>query len=241
MPKVPKNPTDIFAAFTADYKQIFGNNLVSIALYGSGAKGEYRYKKSDINFLIVLTETGIENLKQCLPLIPKWHKRNVSTPLFLTKDYISSSLDAFPIEFLDMSINHQLVYGEDIFADVEIEEDDLRLQCERELRGKLLHLRENFLNSARNVRSLKMVISQSVSTFTPIFSTLLKLSDTEPPQKRADVFKHVTEKFQLNRDIFDQLLSIRENKLKISKNNLHTLMEQYIAEIKKLIEAVDKM
>ena len=241
MPKIPKKPSDIFQEITDNYKNIFEDDLISIILYGSGAKGEYQYKISDINFIIILTENGIDNLQKCLPLIPKWQRRNVSTPLFLTEKYINSSLDTFPIEFLNMNMNYQLVYGEDLLAAIEIEEEDLRLQCERELRGKLLHLREEFLNSARYPRQLKTLISQSISAFTSIFTILLKLANVDLPTKREDIFKKTAEIFNLNYSIFEVLLQIRDKKKKISKQQLHTLIEQYIREIKKLTQAVDKL
>ena len=238
--KIPRKPADIFQEITEDYKNVFGDDLLSITLYGSAAKGEYLYKKSDINFVITLTEKGIDNLIRCLPLIPKWQKRNVSTPLLLTKEYIESSLDTFPIEFLNMNMNYQVIYGDDVLKDILIEEEDLRLQCEQELRRKLLYLRKEFLNSAANTGQLKILISQSMATFTSIFSTLLKLADFDVPRKRADVFKKIAEVYRLNYAVFDDLLQIREKKKKVAKQQLHTLMEQYILEIRKVTQAVDR-
>ena len=56
MARIPDKPEEIFQEIILDYKVIFGPDLVSIILYGSGARGEYIPKKSDINFLILLTE-----------------------------------------------------------------------------------------------------------------------------------------------------------------------------------------
>ena len=64
MAKIPKDPRDIFDELTQDYQDIYGKDLVSIILYGSAASGNYIPKKSDINFLIVLTEEGINRLQQ---------------------------------------------------------------------------------------------------------------------------------------------------------------------------------
>lgn len=241
MPKIPKNPAEIFEEFTKDYISVFGDDLLTIILYGSGAKGEYQYKKSDINFLIVLTEQGINNLRKCLALIPKWNKRNVSTPLFLTIDYIESALDSFPIEFLGMNMSYEVIYGEDILKDIPIEEDDLRLALERELRGKLLHLREGFLNAASNSRHLKILISQSLAAFTTIFSALLRLKDVHLPQKRRDILLQTAETFGLDQSLFETLLDIRENKKKMNKDELLVLMEKYINAIGKLTQIIDKL
>ena len=60
MSKTPKDPKEIFQELTDDYKDCFGNELVSIILYGSAAGKEYRPGKSDINVMVVLTDAGIE-------------------------------------------------------------------------------------------------------------------------------------------------------------------------------------
>ena len=62
MAKIPDSPESIFEEFTQDVQSVYNSDLTSIVLYGSGAKGEYIPQKSDINFLIVLSQKGIENL-----------------------------------------------------------------------------------------------------------------------------------------------------------------------------------
>lgn len=241
MSKIPVNPSEIFKEITADYNNIFGDNLTAIILYGSAALGEYQYKKSDINFLIVLTDNGILNIKKCVPLISKWQKRKVTTPLFLTKDYIQSSLDSFPIEFLGIKLNHQIVYGEDIFEQVEIKNEHLRLQCEREMKGKLLHLREGFLNTANHPRQLKLLISKSIATFATIFMALLTLKNEAIPGSRKEILNKTAELFELDKTIFEELIHIRSGQKKLSKPELQQLVERYIQEISKLSIIVDKL
>ena len=188
MSKIPKLPEQIFEQFINDYKNAFEEELVSIILYGSAARGEYVYKKSDINFLIILKEKGIRQLKKILPLIKRWQKSKVSTPLILTNEYILSSLDSFPIEFLSMRQNYKVIFGEDALSSVKINDKDLRLQCEREIRGKLLYLRESYLNSLGDARMIKQLIQLSLPAFTSIFSALLHLKKIELPTSKAEIF-----------------------------------------------------
>ena len=58
MAKIPKKPEEIFPEITGDYQKIFGEDLISIILYGSGAGEDYVPGKSDLNFLITLTDQG---------------------------------------------------------------------------------------------------------------------------------------------------------------------------------------
>lgn len=241
MSKIPKLPEQIFEQFINDYKNAFEEELVSIILYGSAARGEYVYKKSDINFLIILKEKGIRQLKKILPLIKRWQKRNVSTPLILTNEYILSSLDSFPIEFLSMRQNYKVVFGEDALSSVKINDKDLRLQCEREIRGKLLYLRESYLNSLGDARMIKQLIQLSLPAFTSIFSALLHLKKIELPTSKAEIFKLTTDEFEMDFSVFEKLIKLSINSIKLNKEQLNQLMEQYIEQIRKLTNIVDKL
>lgn len=239
MPKIPKNPEHIFQEFTDDYKEIFGDELIAISLYGSAARGEYVYKQSDINFLIVLSEQGIENLRSALSIIPKWKKRNVSAPLMLTTNYIQSALDSFPIEFLTMQQHYRLIYGEDILSKIKIQPEHLRLQCEREMRGKLLYLREGFLNTNGKLASIKRLIQASLPAFASIFSALLHLKNELPLVSKRAIFMKTAEVFGLDRKIFETILDLKNNKMK--KVQLYDLMERYINQIAKLTDITDQL
>ena len=67
-----KDPKEIFPDITADYKDVYGGDLISIVLYGSATGKDYRPGKSDINFMIVLSEDGIERLDRAFEIVKKW-------------------------------------------------------------------------------------------------------------------------------------------------------------------------
>lgn len=241
MAKIPKEPQTIFDEFTRDFKNIYGDDLVSIILYGSAARGEYIYKKSDINFLIVLSEAGIQRLRAALPLIPKWQKRRVATPLLLTESYIDSALDSFPIEFLTMKRHYQVVYGRDVLAAIRIAPDHLRLQCERELRGKLLHLREGYLNTRGRSQAVQALIRSSIPAFASIFAALLHLKNIDVPSLMHQLFSKTAEVFGLDETVFKKILTFKEENIKMSSLQLSGLLENYIEQIRKLIRIIDQL
>ncbi len=240
MAKKPHSPQEIFEEFTNEVKQLFDKELKSIILYGSGARGEYQPKKSDINFLVVLTKDGIGQLAKAMSLTKKWAKQNVATPLFLTEGYIHSSLDAFPIEFLNMKKYHQVVYGNDPLESLDIAEKDLRLRCEEQVKGKLLHLREDFLLTRGKKRLLEQLISITVPTFVSIFTALLDLKKVEVPTLKREVFLKTADEFELDRSVFERVINVREKQVKLDKSALLHLTEQYIEQIRRLANIVDQ-
>ncbi len=169
MAKIPKKPEEIFPEITGDYRNIFGEDLISIILYGSGAGEDYVPGKSDLNFLIMLTERGIEGLDRVLETVGRWRKRNVAIPLFMTRDYLTGSQDAYPIEFLNMRRSYLVVTGEDVLAPLAFDPRHIRLQLERELRGKLLHLRSGYLATGEKTRKVRELIGASLTAFVSLF------------------------------------------------------------------------
>jgi len=231
MTKIPDKPEDIFDEFCGDYADLFDDDLISIILYGSGARGEYIPKKSDINFFIVLRDNGIEKIDRSLDLVAKWEKRSVAVPLFLSEEFIEASLDTFPLEFFNIRLAYKVVYGKDILKNLDIEKDKLRLQCERELKAKLILLRRSFLQAN----------GEPISAFISIFNALLYLKEDQIPIKYNDIIKAMNEHFGVDQEIFQGLLGIKKEEKRPCKEELKTIVWKYITEVKELSRRVDKM
>ncbi len=239
MSKIPKTPQEVFPEIVEDLKGIYGEGLQSIILYGSGARGEYVAGKSDINFLVVLDEKAVGDLERAQPLIPKWKKRAVAVPLIMTKTFIGSSIDVYPVEFLNMKRHYQVVHGEDVLKDLVFDGKALRLQCERELKGKLLLLRTGFLDTAGKAEDLRRLMAGSITAFLSVFGALLLVRGREIPKERRDIVPAVAESYGLDPAPFLRCIDMREGKKDLSLGDLKTIFQSYTAEIQKLIKAVD--
>jgi predicted nucleotidyltransferase len=241
MSKTPKNPEDIFAPFCADYEALFGPDLLSVILYGSCARGEYVPKKSDINFMLLLTEGGIARLGKALKLTEKWSRRAVATPLFLTRAYIETSLDTFPIEMLNFQASYRVLRGEDPLKDLVFDKRMLRLQCERELKGKLLQLREQFLGTAGNKGRIKDLITRSLPTFLAIFQGIAHLHGKPALPDREKLLDSMQEIISLDRPLFSELYTVRDGKVSLNEHETIKIMERYIEEVRRLALIVDSL
>ncbi|MBN1755700.1 nucleotidyltransferase domain-containing protein [bacterium] len=242
MAKIPDKVEHIKEEFTLDLKKAFGDELVSIVLYGSAARGQYIKGKSDINFMIVLTGKGMEKLDTIIDTIKNWRKKKVAMPLFFTKFYVLHSLDSFPLEFLNIKAHYQLIYGEDILKDITINKNDLRLQLERELKGKLLKLRQYYLETRGKKRRLLQLISDSVSTFTSIFRGLLFYRGIGIPSNDNEVITRTCDEFsQIETEFFKNLLAVKRGELKPSTEQARGMVETYIHQIADLVDMIDKI
>jgi hypothetical protein len=241
MAKIPKKPEEIFAEITQDYQKVFGPHLLSIILYGSGAGEDYLPGKSDLNLLITLTDQGIERLDLAIETVARWRKRAVALPLFMTKSYLVGSLDAYPIEFLNMKRHYVVVTGEDVLAELTFDRCHIRLQLERELRGKLLHLRSGYLSTERNARKIRDLIRASLTAFISLFSALLYLKNTEIPHAKRDVITAAGKAFGLDSAIFLKCEEIQRKVDRFSSDEVRAIFRDYLKEVSRLCDQIDKM
>jgi predicted nucleotidyltransferase len=241
MQRVPKDPKEIFDQFVDEYKVVYGDELVSIILYGSAAGKEYIHRKSDINFMIILTEQGIKDLDKSFSLVKKWAKRNVAIPLFLTEGYIETSTDVFPIEYLNFKRRYIVVYGKDVLGGLSLKKELIRLQAEREIKGKLLLLRESYLGSSGRKAGLQGIINQSLHAFMAIFHALLFMKDIDTPEGVRSFITMLCNTFSLDSSVFMKLIDIREGNIKPDEKELNRIFKDYLSEIHKLSKIVDEL
>jgi len=235
-----KKPEDIFAEVMADFQNVFGGDLVSLILYGSVAAGHYVPGKSDINSLIILTEAGLDNLEKAMDVVGKWRKKRVAG-IFMTHAYILSSLDAFPVEFLAMKLNHRLLFGADVLSGLTILPHDLRLQLERELKGKMFHLRQGFLECGGKEKGLRQLIKRSLDAFVPLFKALLFLRGNEIPPGRRELVKSLARAYSLNPEVLLRCIDLHEGKGRSTAGEIKPLFKLYQGEIAQVLALIDKL
>src|SRR5271165_1439294 len=84
-------------------KEFAAENLESVILYGSAARGDFKEGHSDLNILCVLRSVTARELARLTPVVHWCCKdQNEPAPLFFTDEELRTSADVFSIELLDM-------------------------------------------------------------------------------------------------------------------------------------------
>lgn len=191
------NPVELARKISGEYLAVYGTDLVSVVLYGSAAGGDFNPARSDINTLVVLSQVTLAAVERSINVQNRYLKQRCPRPLFMDKAYIAGSLDSFPIEFLNMRGCYNVLHGEDVLAQLEISRTDLRLEAERELKGKRLHLIQNWLDVHRSASQVLALAALSLRDFGSIFRALLKLKEIEIPRDRSALFTEVEKAYAL--------------------------------------------
>jgi hypothetical protein len=178
-------------------------------------------------------------LELLAPLGKKYKKKRIAAPLVMTPAYIRNSLDVFPLEFLNIKLLHKTIWGEDLFGNLAINRSHLRLQCERELKVRLIGLRQGYISCLGNSKMLMDMFAQSFSGYIPLFKGIIILLGKEPPVTNPHVLTVLEEVSGINTSVFNTVLTQKKQKTKLMMDQLNTIFQDYYAAIEKLGDITD--
>ena len=219
------------------------DKIHSVYIVGSALTRDFDPKISDINSVIVLHEMDLKFLELLAPLGRKYRKKRISAPLIMTPAYIDNSRDVFPIEFLNIKLLHHTVFGQDIFKALYIDRSDLRHQCERELKVKLIGLRQGYLSAAGDQKILARGFADSIAGYMPLFKAIIVLLGRETPQNNPEILSALTEITGIRTDAFKQVLALKCRQTRPTIEKLNIVFEDYyeiIEQLGEMIDALDK-
>jgi len=236
--RLPAKLNQEITTFVQSLKKIYQEDLLSVILYGSGASGEFVTNHSNLNILVLLKSTQLRLLKKASRVVKE--SKNL-TPLFLTKEYIISSTDIFPIEFLDMQENYTVLYGQDILKEIHVDLKNLRFQCEQELKVKLLNLKQLYLSLNNRPVDLKEPLFKSFTSILHILRNVLRLKGAQPHYQKEDLLKQVAEYFKIDIGYWEKILAAKLKKIKITKTEIEELFSVLVDNLERITQDVDAL
>ena len=238
---LPKEVRRKILPYMNEMLKIHGENVDSIFIYGSAAAGNYRAGESDVNSAVVFKKLSFEELKKSLKLVNRGIRKRIVAPLFFTPEYIKTSSDTFPIEFLEMKENHVLIYGEDPLTGLEIDPSHIRFICEEQLKGKLIRIRQAYLEIGLRKKGMEALVKESLNSLLPVFRGLLRLKGVNPSRSREENIKLLSKSFDIDADTFFVVLKDEKNDEKVGGEDIEAFLKRYIDQIEILAEAADKL
>jgi hypothetical protein len=160
-------------ALAADLQRIFGVRLQSVVSYGAEEDGE-------AHALALVERLTFADLAACVPLVPAWRRNGVDVPLILTRDEFVRTLDVFPVEYGAIMARHEVVFGSDPFAGLQVNDADLRRACELQAKSHLIHLREGFLETGGQSGPLARMIAASAPALRTLLGNIERLDPDAP-------------------------------------------------------------
>ena len=235
------DPRQTARQLVLDWHELFRDRVRSALLFGSVVRGEAIPEVSDINVLLLIDHIDAVTLKRASQCTRKWIKTALEAPLVFEVDQWKRASDVFAIEIADMIDVHELLHGEDPLAGMSIDENELRLQAERELRGKLLQLQTALLVAANTPSQVGRLLLHSLPSFTAYMRAVLRLAGQPVPTSTIDTINHAAGHVGANPAAF---LRVWEARVKRSSFKLAVddpLVDAYYDTAEKTADFVDSL
>lgn len=234
-----------------DLQRLYGAGLLMVAVTGEAASTAYRAGRTPLQTVVVLQEVTPARLRDARPLLRGWKKRRIPTPLFLDPGYIEGAVDTFPLEFLEMSERHATLFGDGrLLASIQIERASLRLEVEEQLRGKMLHLWEAYLEQGGRRRDLERLLQEPLPGFELALRGLLRLQDSDrdrEPDARAErpegvaLIDAAAEALQVDLATFRRLEQTRLEGARVEGDDLDEVFAAFLAELRRVVRSIDAL
>jgi len=220
-------------------KEFAGENLESLILYGSAARGDFKEGHSDLNILCILRSLTPRELTRVAPVVHWWTKdQHEPAPLFFTAAELRSSADVFSIELLDMQAHRRVLFGLDLVENIPVPMNLHRVQVEHDLRTLLLKLRQHFLLNGQNESELRNAVAKSSSSALALLRHTLIAFEEKPPAAPGEVFARIATLTGVNAEAFAAAFKLRDNHA--HANDIVHAYGEYINALSVVISALDK-
>lgn len=233
---------DAARKWLAPARGALGSDFLACYLTGSVLRLGFDPKKSRVNLLIVTRTLGLDVLDRLAPVIPAEGRQPPNfEPLFMSESQVRHSLDTFPIEWIEIHEAHLLLEGSDVLAPLSIPRDNLRLQCEHELRVKAMRLRHLYLANSRVPVRLELELKSASSGFAALFRALIRLRGEEPPAETPRVVERVADLYQLEAGALLGAHMARHVEHHRSPKDTLALFRRFLGEVDRLVAAIDTL
>jgi len=136
---------------------------------------------------------------------------------------------------------HETVAGEDLLAGLAIGRADLRRQCERELKSRLVGLRQAYLRSLGEPKALAEALGRFLAGYQPLARGILSLLGREVPIRRAEAFAALAAATGSDAGVFAEVLAVKEGRVKPDAGGVRALFERCHRATEQLGRVVDAL
>ncbi len=220
-------------------RQVHGDTLKAVVLYGSAASGEQVTGHSDFNVLVIVTSIDVPQMRRLGQTMRAWQEAGNPPVLVLTEHEWLRSADIFPMEYADILERHRLLHGTLALSELVVDVQHLRLQTEQEAMGKLLRLRRGVMVAGTDAARQTDLLRSSYSALLVIFRAVLRLHGVKPERDATRVIQDVAARCGFDPAPFTRV-SVLVRGTALSNGEAETVLAGYVRGMDVLVEYLDR-
>lgn len=226
--------------FSTSLQAAWGGHLKTIIRYGAAAVHDRSTVPATQFTLIVLDETKAPLLALAADPISQWVKKGHPMPFIFDELTFAQSTDIFPIDYLNMRDYHEIVWGADVLKDIQIDQRFLRLQCESEMQGKLIHLKSQYVLNCHKPKKLLELMLYTLSDFDRVMTGILHLLKQQPQDGRRKIVAQLAASIDFQPGIFQELYDIHDGQKENPEDaQIQQKFEHYLTALQAITKFVD--
>ena len=237
---IPQTLQEDIKQFVQSLANALGDDLVSIVIYGGMAKSKSIKETDTIKLMLVIREITTDILDRIADPYMKHKRSNQIQLLTLSEEDLQTSTDVFPIKFLDMQQDYEILAGQDVVKGLEISKDNLRIRCEQELKNLMLRLRQTYINHSSKPKMLSSTMTKSYFAFLNGLDVLAELS-TGNTYRQDDEILDAGEEIGLNMTPLKRIKQLRDGQIFDNPAEQKTVYEELMATVRKAASMADKL
>ncbi len=172
-------------------RELAAASAKGLTLFGAIVAGSFDASRQTARSVLVLDSVDLSILRRLAEHGGKLGKASIAAPLIMTPEYVKTSLDTFPLEFLEIKQQHVTIFGDDYFEELSLTDAHVRLQCERELKAVLIGLRQGLLAAAGREKFIGAMEMDAGEGLMRTLRGMLWLKGQKESKRAADVIVEV--------------------------------------------------
>jgi len=233
---LPNEERELLERVTTAVSEVFGEHLQSVIVYGSATRGAYVRGKSDLNLLIVLTETDFDSLRRFGDALSQIQDKLRVEPYIICKDELLRLAHYFPTRLWDMRRSYVVVLGDDALANLTPDNETLRMRTEQELFNLMLRLR-HAIAVPPPTRGWEQVLSIFLRAFTKSLRGLMLGITGEQIEDRSELFKKASEQCGLNERALLQMVAWRAGELHLTDDEARSALQLLFEAVERVVNS----
>ena len=172
--------------------EALGPDLLSVTLFGSAAESKLRLT-SDVNVVLVVTGFQPQKFESLKPHIAAAESAIALKLMILEENEVSQAAEAFSVKFTDIGRRHKVLWGQDIFANLQVPREAVIRRTRQALLNQLLRLRSLWLGRSAREEQLVLLIAETAGPLRSVAATLMELRGTPQANGKEALTKMLTE------------------------------------------------
>lgn len=180
--------TDHLSTVADSAKDAFGEDLLSIILYGSAAENRLR-ATSDVNVLFVLARFDEAKANAFREQYRFAQAALNLRAMFLRADEIDAASEEFAQKFADIGRRHVVLYGSDPFAGLQISREALTRRLRQVLLNLSLRMREMYVERSLREEQCALTLAEAAAPLRTSAAAILELEGRGvfPPKEALEI------------------------------------------------------